>query len=146
MGRLTKALRRARKVKRALQEFEVVADQVRRNKEGLITRLERNLVVVPNPKLGTPCRLWIGSCRGNGYPRINFRRVGGRCPVGHNKNVVQLGVHRLFLILRLGRPIDPDCEAGHLCHTPSCVAHGQEMTRTTNLRQRDERQKEQVPF
>ena len=127
-----------------MTEYEVICDQIARRKEAFIARLERHLIAIPNPKLGTPCQIWTGQAAGrNGYPRINFRALAKK---GAPRSVVQFGVHRLFLTLTLKRPIAPGMDAAHLCHEQRCCSHLEEHSHQQNLRDRDERQKRQVPF
>jgi hypothetical protein len=111
-------------------EYEVIREQVIRNKERFIARLNRHL------RRDGDCRLWTGCRDANGYSRVNFRY--GPTPKGN----FLIGVHRLFLILRLGRPIRRGTEAGHYaCNHPLCVVHVSEQTRRQNLEERDGRQK-----
>ena len=111
-----------------MTEFEIIVDQVKRRRDEFIARLQRRVSPpVPNPELGTPCRFWLGQVTPNGYGRISFRLPG--------REHTNLYVHRLFLILRLCRPLAADREAGHLCHNRLCVVHLEEQTRNDNMKE-----------
>lgn len=118
------------------QEWAVILDQIKRRKEQFIARLERNV------RKDGDCYLWVGRGHSNGYGEINFR-------IGTNKTFC-IGAHRLFLILKIQRPIADGMEAGHFhCHNARCMKHVVEQTRTNNLYQRDLKRgwkKEQSPF
>lgn len=122
-----------------MTEYKIILDQVRRRKEAFIHRLASNLVTLPGP-LATPCRVWVRATHMNGYASVSIRLPGKRVR-GENANHVKLLVHRLFLIMKLRRPIAEGMEAGHLCGNRICVAHVQEQTRNENLKERDGRQK-----
>jgi hypothetical protein len=74
------------------------------------------------------CWLWTGTGAGYGYGRFNV-------------NGESLYAHRVSLELKLGRPIAPGLQAGHLpiiCHNRRCVNphHLDEKTRSQNMRDR----------
>lgn len=119
-----------------MNEFEIIVDQVRRRKEAFIQRLSRNVMVVQR-HMPEPCQIWTGTSS-RYYGRITFRLVG----MGNRKEShVQLDAHRVFLILKLGRPIADNMEAGHTCGESLCMRHIEEQTRTQNLQERDARKK-----
>lgn len=113
-------------------EFLIVADQVKRRREAFIARIGRFT------RADGECVVWIGSRTGrNAYPGMNARVPG----VPRANNHFKLMVHRVALILRTGKPIPLDKEAGHFqCHNPLCIKHVQLETRAENLAVRDERQ------
>jgi len=103
---------------RRLLEFRTVKDQVARDPERLIRRFNRNLL-----RKGE-CRLYQGTCDRNGYPRINFNYKG--------KHVTILAC-RVFLILKLCKPIPRGHEAAHVgCKDRRCVAHVESIHYTIN--------------
>lgn len=124
----------------------MITDQVKRRKEAFILRLQKNL------KSEGTCLSYTGATRGGrsgpGYPTTGFR-VPGQSN-GKDRGRVQIGVHRLFLILLLYRPIRKGYEAGHTCprNDRSCVVHVQEMTHKENMRRVGEfrRYGENCPF
>jgi len=91
-------------------EFAVVCDQVRRRKPQFTARLQRHL------RADGGCLLYAGTLDHKGYARINFK-YGGR----H----VSIGAHRVFLILKICKPIPLEFEAGHEpgCKSRCCVRH-----------------------
>lgn len=115
-----------------MTEFQIIRREIQNNKERFIARLTRNL-----RKQGS-CMLWKGRRGGGGegrtYAFMNFR-VNGR--------VQPFLVHRIFLALRLCRPINRFMEAGHyFCHNPICVVHVQEQTRSGNMKDANGRREE----
>lgn len=110
-------------------EYELIRQRSVADREGLIARLSKNL------RQDGECQIWMGHTDANGYARINFRLSGS----GHKRTgtFMKVGVHRLFLTLKLCRPIKPLHEAGHLpeCCNPLCVKHVVEQTREENIRQ-----------
>ena len=104
-------------------EFAVIAAQVAKRPDKFAARLSANL------RAEGACLLWVGHKDRNGYCRINFR-LGD---FGQPKKFMKIGVHRLFLILKLKKPILPFHEAGHIhCCNPLCVVHLEEQTRKAN--------------
>jgi len=104
-----------------VSEFEVIRHQVRKDRERLIRRLERHVALIDGH------HVWTGRTEPNGYGRINFTHTG---------NVhVKIYTHRLFLILRLGRPITKGMEAGHTCTNSLCVEHLEEQTHEQNMKE-----------
>jgi len=101
-------------------EYDILVRQCKRNKERLIRRLGARL------RRDGECMLWTGApSKPNGYGKANFWQDG---------KITQVYVHRLFLTLRLCRPIAPDMEAGHYkCFNRLCVVHVEEQTRAENL-------------
>lgn len=99
-------------------EFELVARQVRRDKERFIQRLQRNVAAHGD------CILWQSSVNNKGYPRMNVRGSGGK----H----YQLGVHRVFAILMTAQPIPYGHEVDHVCCRRGCVRHLQVVTAKRN--------------
>lgn len=118
---------------RAELEFAIVVDQSVRRKEQFIARLNRWIKIKPGC-MGTPCRIWQGSTRGGKYrgkyPCMNFYYMGA---------CIMVDVHRVFLIMMLGRPIAEGMECGHLCHNSKCCVHVEEQTRQENLWARNNR-------
>lgn len=109
---------------------DVLIERVRKNREALIRRLERNI------RWDGDCAIWTGA-KGqnnprNGYGRINFW-YGGK----H----VQFSAHAVFMTLMLKAPIPDDKEVDHICDRRDCVRHLQLVTRQGNLEKRDQRQK-----
>lgn len=93
-------------------EFDAIVARVRRDKAAFIAMLERNLVETPSG-----CQVWTGTKRASGY---------GRCSFMHDGYRFSIDVHRLFLILRLARPIRKGHEAAHddaVCPHRHCVVH-----------------------
>lgn len=111
-----------------ITEYEVLSYHVKRDKEALIDRLNRNIEWVDE------CPIWRGPKNNRGYGLVNFR-VKGR----H----VQLLAHRIFLTLKLKRPIANNMQAGHICpnYNQLCMMHLTEQTKTDNLRELNGRQK-----
>lgn len=101
-------------------EFELVARQVRIDKERFIQRLQRNVEVHPNGD----CIVWSSSISNRGYPRMNVRGEGGT----HH----QLSVHRVFAILMTAEPIPYGHEVDHTCCRRNCVRHLQVITAKRN--------------
>lgn len=101
--------REGNKVRRLL-EFEAIVDQVKRRKEAFIERLNNRL-----EKKGY-CRLYKGNLDHKGYARLNIRFKG---------KIITIHAHRLFLILKIKKPIPLGFEAGHLsnCTSRRCVVH-----------------------
>lgn len=123
-----------------MTEFQIIQRELVGHKERFIARLTRNL------RVRGACVIWTGYHRGgklgNEYPCMSFRIDGRSMP---------FSVHRIFLTLRLCRPINRFMEAGHYyCHNSSCVRHVEEQTRAQNLRERDARYQEKradyLPF
>lgn len=117
---------------RAQLEFDVITDQIKRRKEQFMARLNRNIREEPGP-MATPCKVWTGTASGGKYgktyPVMNFRLT----KTSRDKSHICIGVHRVFLILMLGRPIGDGFECGHTCHNSMCVTHVEEQTRQFNL-------------
>lgn len=111
-------------------------DQVARRKEAFAQRLIRNL----EPRDG--CMLWTGPVGGNGYGKMTVCLPAPR-KRGERGLYFTFGVQRLFLMLRLRRPIGEGMEAGHTdgCPYRNCVLHLEEQTRRDNLMERDQRAK-----
>ena len=112
-----------------MNEFDILKHMIGRDKERLITRLAGQL------KWDGQCLLWGGATNWAGYGLVNFRS-------GVNNKHVQFKAHRLFLTLRLCRPIAKGMEAGHTCGKSGCVVHVIEQTRQENLHERKTRRKE----
>lgn len=51
-------------------------------------------------------------------------------------NHLQIGVHRLFLMLMLQRPIKVGYDAGHTCHNTMCCRHVTEQSSSANVKDR----------
>lgn len=121
---------------RRLAEWAVIEDQLRRNREAFIARLQRLV------RVDGDCRTWTGAPDANGYARLCFY-VPGQRRRGRQPRKFFIGVHRLFLMLALKRPINEGMEAGHYeCHNRLCVKHVIEQTKQENLQHRDARRKE----
>lgn len=126
----------AKEMTRSQREFAMVVRHVKRRKEALIARLNSKI------RVEGECRIWTGAADANGYARLDFRVPGPRRRGETGKHLF-IGVHRLFLILRMAQPIPEDVEVGHYyCHNRLCVAHVKPQTRQENLRDRDGRKKE----
>ena len=91
-------------------EFDVIMDQVKRRKEAFAARLAKHL------RTKGECRLYAGTLDHKGYARLNFRYQGRH---------VSIHAHRLFLIMKLRKPIPLEYEAGHeeCCKHRNCVIH-----------------------
>lgn len=102
-------------------EFNAIMDQVKRRKEAFTRRLQGRLREVGN------CLVYDGTKDHKGYARLNIRYKG---------KLVTMHAQRLFLILRLGRPIKQGHEAGHLpeCQHRACVLHLREEHYKSNAR------------
>ena len=100
-------------------EFNVVTDQIARRREAFQQRLQRRIRPVGE------CFCFDGTLDHKGYARMNFRFKGEH---------VSIHAHRVFLIMKLGRPIRLGYEAGHLpaCEHRTCVAHLREEHYKTN--------------
>lgn len=107
------------------REFRAVVRAVKRDKARFIRRLqglvtEGPIVYLDEGPDGKPignCIRFLGAKTKDGYGRLNMMEKGGK----H----FQIYAHRLFLILRLGRPIRMDHDAGHMqgCPHRDCVRH-----------------------
>jgi hypothetical protein len=124
-----------------MTEFDILRREILLRKERFIQRLLRHL------RADGPCLLWTGAMRGGrvgpGYPTMNFG-------IGRSRRKC-VDVHRIFLILQLGRPIRDKMEAGHyLCMNTRCVRHVREETRAQNLGELNGRRKkgadDGIPF
>lgn len=91
-------------------EFDVVMDQVKRRKEAFAARLTKHL-----RKRGE-CRVYDGTLDHKGYARLNIYYRGQH---------VTIHAHRLFLIMKIRKPIPLEYEAGHTeeCNHRNCVVH-----------------------
>lgn len=90
-------------------EFDVIRHHIRKNKAAFIARLERNCMWEGD------CYVWVGRQDHKGYGRMNFR---------YNGRHIEIGVHRLFVILKTRAPIPRGMEAGHIgCKNRLCVRH-----------------------
>lgn len=96
-------------------EFDVVMDQVRRRKDAFEQRLQRNL------ETRGECLCYRGTRDHKGYARLNLSYKPDERPA----RIVTVHAHRLFLILKLRRPIRRGFEAGHTdeCAHRTCVMH-----------------------
>lgn len=104
------------KLRRRRLEFNAIMYNVRKNKERFTARLQRRIVKVGN------CLCYRGTLDQKGYARLNLSYK----PEGATqRRIVTIGAHRLFLIMKLGRPIARSHEAGHAeeCKHRTCVAH-----------------------
>jgi hypothetical protein len=102
--------------KRRQLEFDAVMDQVRRRKEKFVARLNARL-----EQIGA-CLCYRGSLDQKGYARLNLSYWPSP---KKRREIVTIHAHRLFLIMKLQRPIKRSHEAGHLpeCEHRTCVAH-----------------------
>lgn len=93
-------------------------DNIRRRKDKFIARLNSRL-----EKRGD-CLCYNGTKDQNGYARLSLSYK----PDEKRRQIVTIHAHRLFLILKLRRPIRLSHEAGHLetCEHRTCVLHVQE--------------------
>lgn len=107
-------------VRRRKLEFQAVMDNVIRRKDAFMQRLQRNLV-----KRGS-CLCYRGTLDHKGYARLNLSHR--HMYRGVERKRVTIHAHRLFLILKLKRPIRRGYEAGHLsrCEHRTCVVHVRE--------------------
>lgn len=109
-------------------EFRVIRDMVKRNKQLFAEKLDRFTAEQGE------CVVWTGSVCPRGYGRVTLWDVKER------KRVV-IHVHRLFVILQLGRPIKLWHEAAHIgCTNSLCVRHVGEQHYTANLVEQATRQ------
>lgn len=95
--------------RRAL-EYAVVRDQVKRRRDAFMARIYARL------ERDGDCLCFAGTLDHKGYARLNFR---------YNGQHVTIGAHRLFLILKIKKPIPLEYEAGHMpeCNHRNCVKH-----------------------
>lgn len=102
--------------KRRRLEYDVIMDNVRRRKQQFMRRLESRIV-----RIGE-CRVYQGTLDHKGYARLNLSYKPTEDTPAER---VTIGAHRLFLILKLRRPIRRGFEAGHLpeCEHRACVLH-----------------------
>lgn len=90
-------------------EYLAVANQVRKNKDRLIARIQRYT------KVQDGHAFWTGAkSKGNNYPVISFMYKGEH---------VKITVTRVVLILKLKKPIPLGIDAGHTCVHSLCIAH-----------------------
>ena len=91
-------------------EFAIVLDQVKRRKEAFIARLSSHII-----QRGT-CLCYEATKDHKGYARLNFRHKGKH---------ISIAVQRVFMILKLCKPIPLAHEAGHTeeCEHRTCVRH-----------------------
>ena len=101
-------IKRAHNAARRKFEFMVVRDQVKRHKQRLIDRLNRNLLWTENG-----CALY-GVRQSRPYPVINFY---------YKRKHVQITAARVFMILKNCAPLPIGYEAGHTCDCSGCVVH-----------------------
>lgn len=92
-------------------EFNAVAARVRNNKDSFIRRLQALVVMTPEG-----CVRGLGHHTPDGYVKMNFRYKGKH---------IQIGMHRVALILKLGRQIKHKHDAGHEddCKYRDCIRH-----------------------
>jgi hypothetical protein len=102
-------------VERRRAEFAAISQAVRKNKARFIRRLQ-GLVRVD----GT-CVRFLGSHTKDGYGRMNLTYISNN----HRARRIQIYAQRLFLILKLGRSIKMEHDAGHEegCPHRDCVLH-----------------------
>lgn len=107
-------------------EFSAVAYNVKRDKDRFTARLQRNLVAVGD------CLCYVGTLDHKGYARLNLSYP--HTYRGVRRKIVTIHAHRLFLIMKLGRPLRRGFEAGHLpeCQHRTCVKHVDEEHYITN--------------
>lgn len=100
-------------------------DQITRRKAAFIDRLNGRLV-----QRGA-CLCYRATLDHKGYARINLSYKPDPSKL---RELISIGVHRLFLIMKLQRPIKRGFEAGHLpeCNHRTCVAHLREEHYKTN--------------
>lgn len=111
-----------------MTEFQLIVRQVKLRKAEFTAKLIRHLRAVPNDRHDTPCMVWTkGYLQPNGYARTKMWDP-------EKKDYAYVYVHRLFLILKLCRPIAEGMEAGHLCGNGLCVSHVEEQTRNDNMK------------
>lgn len=105
------------KIRRRKLEFQVVRDQIQRRGSAFYQRIRARLEQCGD------CFVYRGSKNPNGYARVNFKYKGQH---------VGIDAHRLFLLLKLGRPIRLGFDAGHTCGKRDCVLHIMEQHYTSN--------------
>lgn len=132
------AIKDRHSLRRRRFEFRVLVHHVKKDKPRLIKRLQNMLTEATGPQ---GCFVWKGS-RHYGSPpaygSINFRYHGRH---------VQIGAHRLFLMLMLQRPIKVGYDAGHTCNNTMCCRHVTEQKSSANVKDRNERAHgDGVPF
>lgn len=83
---------------------------------------------------GTPCWIWIGHPRPNGYGTINIHRSG---------KTRTYSAHRTAYYEELVGPIPEGWEIDHKCCVPNCINpnHLDAVPNTENIRRRDERKR-----
>lgn len=83
-----------------------------------------------SPPDANGCRMWLGTTNNIGYGFINFARVDG-------SQGGMMTAHRLALMLKLGREIQPGMNANHSCHNRLCCepSHLSEGTQQEKIRQ-----------
>lgn len=62
----------------------------------------------------TGCHIWTGIHNRIGYPFIGFRDI-------NTDTTGMMTAHRLSLMIKLGREIQPGMNANHSCHRRNCV-------------------------
>lgn len=105
--------------KRRKLEYDAIMDNVKRRKAQFTARLQARLERVGE------CLCYKGTLDHKGYARLNVSYLrGGKGPA----QVVTIHAQRLFLILKLGRPLRRGYEAGHeeRCSHRTCVLHVEE--------------------
>lgn len=133
--------KRRGRVERRRAEFAAIQQAVRKNKQRLIRRLQ-GLV-----RTDGDCIRFLGSHTKDGYGRLNFTYKTAHSQTRH----IQIYAHRAFLILKLGRPIKMDHDAGHEegCKHRDCVCHVFEQHWTTNSQLAFDKKNgdsDQIPF
>jgi hypothetical protein len=100
-------------------EFNAIQHQIRTRKDAFTKRLQGRIQPVNG------CLCYRATLDHKGYARLNVRYKGKH---------VTIHAHRLFLILKLGRPIRRGYEAGHLpeCEHRTCVLHLREEHYSSN--------------
>lgn len=93
-------------------EFDAVRDQLARRRAQFMARLKRRL------EERDGCMCYRGTLDHKGYARLSVKFEGKH---------LSIHAHRLFLILKLGRPIRRGYEAAHSCGVRPCVKHVSEV-------------------
>lgn len=115
--------------KRRRLEFAAVQQQLStpERRKRFIERLQRRL------ETRGDCLCYRGTLDHKGYARLNLSyKPHKNVP----RQIVTIGAHRLFLLLKLARPMKRGMESGHLpeCQHRTCVKHVREEHYKSNAR------------
>ena len=96
-------------------EYDAIMDNVTRRRDDFMLRLTSRLTPIG------ACVCYQGTLDHKGYARLNISYK----PDSSRRQVITIHAHRLFLILKLERPIKRGFEAAHApeCKHRTCVVH-----------------------